>query len=158
MTATKTVSIANGSRSETGFTLMQLLIVVAVVGIVSAAAVLGIASAKQRIRLTNSSRLLASYLEKARVDSVRRHPQNSDDMSGLTMLNSNTYRVKMDFDGAGVMETKDFTLDSGSVFETDPISLIFDWRGRLVDLPITEIKVSIAMQWGTDPNDQRIVD
>jgi len=145
-------------KAQHGFSLMQLLITVAVVGIVSAFAVYGIASARQRIRLTNSSRLLASYVEKARVDSVRRHPTNPDLMAGVEVLNTTTYRVKMDFDGDGFVETKDFNLDDGVVFATDPIALAFDWRGRLVDLPLTEIKVSIAMQWGDDPNDQRVVD
>jgi hypothetical protein len=144
--------------AQSGFSMMQLLITVAVVGIVSGLAVFGIASARQRIRLTNSSRLLASYVEKARVDSVRRHPLDPNLMAGVEVLNATTYRVKMDFDGDGVIETKDVNLDEGVVFATDPIALVFDWRGRLVDLPLTEIKVSIAMQWGDDPNDQRVVD
>ena len=144
--------------AQSGFSMMQLLITVAVVGIVSGLAVVGITSARQRIRLTNSSRLLASYVEKARVDSVRRHPTDPNLMAGIEVLNTTTYRVKMDFDGDGFVETKDFNLDEGVVFATDPIALVFDWRGRLVDLPLTEIKVSIAMQWGDDPNDQRVVD
>jgi hypothetical protein len=138
--------------------MMQLLITVSVVSIVSGLAFMGITSARQRIRLTNSSRVLASYVEKARVDSVRRHPMTSDLMAGIEVLDRTTYRVKMDFDSNGTVETKDVTLDSGVVFATDPIALAFDWRGRLMDLPLTEIKVSIAMQWGTDPSDQRIVD
>ncbi|HEU4766743.1 MAG TPA: hypothetical protein VFS77_05190 [Pyrinomonadaceae bacterium] len=146
------------SKSQHGFSLMQLLITVGVVAIVSAFAVYGIASARQRIRLTNSSRMLASYVEKARVDSVRRHPTDPDLMAGIEVLNTTTYRVKMDFNGDGSVETKDFNLDEGVVFATDPIALVFDWRGRLVDLPLTEIKVSIAMQWGDDANDQRVVD
>ena len=137
---------------------MQLIVVIAVVSVISSLAYLGITSARQRIRLTNSSRVLASYVEKARVDSVRRHPMTSDLMAGIEVLNGTQYRVKMDFDGNGTVETRTVDLDSGVVFATDPIALVFDWRGRLVDLPLTEIKVSIAMQWGTDPNDQRIVD
>lgn len=145
-------------KAQAGFSLMQLLITLAVVSIVSGLAFYGITSARQRIRLTNSSRMLASYIEKARVDSVRRHPLAAADMAGIEVLNTTTYRVKMDFDGNGTVETKDITLDDGVVFATDPIALVFDWRGRLVDLPLTEIKVSIAMQWGDDPNDQRVVD
>ena len=143
---------------QKGFTITQLLITLAVASVVSALAFLGIASAKQRIRLTNSSRLLASYVEKARVDSVRRHPLTADLMAGIEVLDKTRYQVKMDFDGDGTVEIKTFTLDSGVEFATDPIALVFDWRGRLVDLPLTEVKVSIAMQWGTDANDQRIVD
>lgn len=145
-------------RAQRGFSMMQLLVTLAVVSIVSGLAVFGIASARQRIRLTNSSRLLASYVEKARVDSVRRHPTDPTMMSGIEVLNRTTYRVKMDFDGDGVMETRDITLDDGVVFASDPIALVFDWRGRLVDLETTEIKISIVMQWGDDEDDQRWVD
>jgi hypothetical protein len=144
--------------AQHGFSMMQLLITIAVVSVVSGFAVLGITSARQRIRLTNSSRLLASYAEKARVDSVRRHPTDPNLMAGIEVLDKTRYRVKMDFDGDGVVETKDITLDDGVEFATDPIALVFDWRGRLVDLPTTEIKVSIALQWGDDEDDQRVVD
>lgn len=145
-------------KKQAGFSMMQLLITLGVVSVVSGLAFMGIAAAKQRIRLTNSARLLASYVEKARVDSVRRHPLNPAEMAGVEVLNGTTYRVKMDLDGNGTLDTRDITLDDGVVFATDPIAMVFDWRGRLVDLPLTEIKVSIAMQWGDDPNDQRVVD
>lgn len=144
--------------SQLGFSMMQLLVTLAVASVVSGLAFMGITSARQRIRLTNSSRLLASYAEKARVDSVRRHPTDPNLMAGIAVLNKTTYRVKMDFDGDGTVETKDITLDDGVIFATDPIALVFDWRGRLVDLDTTDIKVSIALQWGDDEKDQRIVD
>ena len=52
-------------------------------------------------------------------------------MAGIEVLDRTTYRVKMDFDGDGVMETKDVTLDDGVIFASEPIALAFDWRGRL---------------------------
>jgi hypothetical protein len=158
MTANTRINRRRSSKAQRGFSMMQVLVTLAVVSVVSSLAILGIASAKQRIRLTNSSRLLASYVEKARVDSVRRHPMAGVDMAGIEVLDKTRYRVKMDFDGNGTVETKDITLDDGVEFATDPIALVFDWRGRLVDLPLTDIKVSIAMQWGKDPSDQRVVD
>ena len=158
MTAKTRIKRRKKPKTQAGFSLTQLLITVAVIGIVSGLAFMGITSARQRIRLTNSSRLLASYIERARVDSVRRHPMTSAEMSGVQMLSTNTYRVMMDFDGDGDVDTKDITLDEGVVFATDPLSILFDWRGRLVDLPLTEIKVTIAMQWGDDESDQRVVD
>ena len=143
---------------QRGFSLMQVLITVAVVSIVSALALYGIASARQRIRLTNSSRLLASYIEKTRIDSVRRHALNAGEMSGVTFLNEQTYRVRMDFDGDGTMETRDVTLDTGVVIATSPLPdpVSFDWRGRLVGAP--DKKVSITLQYGDQASDQRSVD
>jgi hypothetical protein len=158
MSATTRTNRKPKPMGQRGFSLMQLLITLAVVSVVSGLAVYGIAAARQRIRLTNSSRLLASYVEKARVDSVRRHPTDPNLMAGVEVLDKTRYRVKMDFDGDGVMETRELSLDDGVEFATDPIALVFDWRGRLVDLPTTEIKVSITIQWGEDPDDQRQVD
>ena len=158
MTAKTRIDRRQKTKAHAGFSMLQLLIVLGVVSVVSALTFFGIASAKQRIRLTNSSRLLASYVEKARVDSVRRHPMSGAEMAGIEVLDKTTYRVKMDFDGNGTVETRVITLDSGVEFATDPIALAFDWRGRLVDLPDTDIKVSIAMQWGDDESDQRVVD
>ena len=53
------------TNSQSGFSLLQTLIVLGVVSVVTGLAFVGISSARQRIRLTNSSRLLASYVEKA---------------------------------------------------------------------------------------------
>ncbi|HKZ80126.1 MAG TPA: hypothetical protein VJ124_17765 [Pyrinomonadaceae bacterium] len=144
--------------NQEGFSLLQTLITVAVVAVVSTMALYGIASARQRIRLTNSTRLLASYIEKARVDSIRRHATTAGTMAGITVLSNNSYRVRMDFGGSGIVQTRDVTLETGVVFANDPLSIAFDWRGRLVDLPSTTIKVSLTLQYGTDANDQRRVD
>ena len=121
MTAKTRIDRRRKPNAQAGFSLLQILIVLGVVSVVSALACFGIASARQRIRLTNSSRLLASYVEKARVDSVRRHPMTADEMAGIEVLDKTRYRVKMDFDGNGVVETKMITLDEGVEFATDPI-------------------------------------
>ena len=69
--AVESKTLAKHGRQD-GFTLLQVVIVVLVIAVVGGMAVFGIVQARQRIRLTNSARLLASYLEKARVDSIRR--------------------------------------------------------------------------------------
>src|SRR5688572_27251217 len=124
MTANTRIDYREKPRTQAGFSLLQILIVLGVLRVVSALAFFGIASARQRIRLTNSSRLLASYVEKARVDSVRRHPLAPEDMAGIEVLDKTRYRVKMDFDGDGTVETREMTLDSGVEFATDPIALV----------------------------------
>src|SRR6476660_9317650 len=123
MAANTRINQCTKTEAQSGFSMAQLLITYDVVSVVSALATFGITSARQRIRLTNSSRLLASCIEKARVDSVRRHPMASADMAGVQMLNKTTYRVKMDFDSNGSVETRDITLDPGVEFATDPLAL-----------------------------------
>jgi Tfp pilus assembly protein FimT len=76
---------------------------VAVVTIVSAFALIGVNSTRASIRRTNAARECASYLEKARVDAVRRHGEAS--VAFLT-ANATQYSVTMDFDGNGTTETR----------------------------------------------------
>lgn len=140
-------------RSQGGFTLIQLMIVVGVVAIVGAMAVFGIVSARQRVRLNNSARLLASYLEKARVDSIRRHAMAADQMAGVVIgEDSHSYTVRLDLDGNGTIDSQKITLEDGIVFVGDMASTSFDWRGRFVG---TDTKISYTLEYGSD---QRTVD
>lgn len=148
------VTKPNGHR---GFTLLQMLIVIVVIAVIGGMAAFGIAQARQQLRLTNSARLLASYLEKARVDSIRRHAVNAGDMAGVTFLSATRYQVRMDFDGNGTVESREITFDNGIFLVNNPIPTRFDWRGRFVsDLP-TDTKISFTLQYGTSTN-QRTVD
>ena len=100
------------SRREKGFTLMQLVIVVAVIAIVTTFSVMGISSARASIRLSSSSRKLAAYLERARGDSVRRRA-----WARIAKMSSTVYRVQMDTDGNGTVDDMDITLDQGVTFD-----------------------------------------
>ena len=143
---------------QTGFTLLQLMIVVLVIAAIGGMAAFGIVEARQRIRLTNSARMLASYLEKARVDSIRRHAVNPGEMAGVSFVDSDTYTVSYDMDGNGTLDSRDINLDSGIEIVGNPVPTRFDWRGRFrTDNPeIT--RISITLQYGTSASDQRTID
>ena len=126
-----------------GFSTLQLLITMALVTVISAFGVMTITRARAGIRLTNSSRTLASNLEKARSDAVRRHGFSTVEILN-TAFPQTTYRVTMDFDNNGTTESRDFTLEQGIRFTTPPGSLMFDWRGR------TTREVSIGMAITSD--------
>lgn len=119
------------SKQEHGFTIIQMVSTMAIVAVVSTVGVLGIRKARAEFRLQNSARVFASYIEKARADSVRRHAgtgaEASVEMFGAA---TNTYAVTMDF-GTGVVQTRTFQLEPGVDFFTDPLKVTFDWRGRL---------------------------
>ena len=114
--------------NQAGFTTSQMLITIALITIVSAFALFAIDSARASVRLTGSTRELASYLEKARSNAIRRNAP-----SVVTIVNQNSYSVTMDFDGDGTTETRTISLQNGVTFPAGlvGISATFDWRGRL---------------------------
>jgi Tfp pilus assembly protein FimT len=124
---------------ERGFSIVQLLIVLCIVGIIAGMAVFGLRSARATVGLNNSAREFAQNAEKARLDAIRRRTTTHIEFTGPT-----TYEVTMDFTGDGVDETRAFTLDSGVVLtdasgatmtttSADLPYTDFDWRGRTYD-------------------------
>ena len=127
------------SKEQHGFTIIQMVVTIAIVAVVSTFGVLGIRKARAEFRLQNSARVFASYIEKARADSVRRHAAPGSEASVETFGAATTsYAVTMDF-GTGTVETRTFQLEPGVDFYTDPLKVTFDWRGRLTTpCPVTK--------------------
>ncbi|HEX8173646.1 MAG TPA: hypothetical protein VF543_00840 [Pyrinomonadaceae bacterium] len=126
-------------RGERGFSAIQLLVVIAIVGIISAMATMSISSAQQNMRRENTIREFKGYLEKARLDSIRRHATSTTDRATVTITAVDTYQVAMDFNYDGTKsstEVRTITIPStnrvqfsmGSI--TLPLTTQFDWRGR----------------------------
>jgi hypothetical protein len=135
-----TGSRKNYWTSQFGYTTLQLIVVIAIVTVVSALAFFSIASARSSLRLTNSARKLAGYLEKARGDSVRRRAQTGA-LSSVQLTSATTYRVTMDFSGTNTLQSRDFTLENGVRIESNLATYSFDWRGR----PTTGAQVAILL-------------
>jgi type II secretory pathway pseudopilin PulG len=116
---------------KNGFTILQMIVTIAIIAIVTTFGVLGITTARAEFRLQNSARMFASYIEKARADSVRRHASPGAESSVETFgAGSTTYAVTMDF-GSGTVETRSFPLETGLSFNTAAKKVAFDWRGRI---------------------------
>src|SRR6185436_5174682 len=109
-----------------GFSTVQLVITLAVMGIITGFAVVGITRARSAFRLSNSAREFAAYVERARADAVRRHGQAT-----VSAVNTTAYTVTMDFDNSGTVSTRTFRLQQDVVFTTGIKSVTFDWRGRI---------------------------
>ena len=125
-------------KQQRGFTVVQMVITIAIIAIVSTIGILGIRTARAQFKMQNAARVFASYVEKARADSVRRHA-TSGNQASVEMFGEGTtsYAVTMDF-GNGV-ETRSFELDSGITFGTAALKVTFDWRGRLTEqCPVTK--------------------
>jgi len=122
----------NRTARQHGFTIVQMIVALAIISIVSTVAVLGVKSSREHFKMQSSARLFASYCEKARADSVRRHAASGEEAS-VEMFGegTTTYNVTMDY-GSGIVETRTFQLDPGIQFSTKAKKVTFDWRGRLL--------------------------
>src|SRR6185503_8896740 len=91
---------------QRGFTLLQVIIVLALVSILTAFGALGVVNARARMRLAGSARTFTGLAEKARADSVRRHADGAARAS-IQLLTTTTYSVALDFDNNGVLDAYD---------------------------------------------------
>src|SRR5215510_12232 len=106
------------------------LIVVTILSVVTGFGVMGIKNAKASIRLSGAAREYASYIERARVHSIRSHAEDASERANVAINNNQTsYNVNLDLDGDGVLDTKTIPLPDGVTFTTVE-TIGFDWRGR----------------------------
>src|ERR1043166_1793789 len=134
------------SRQQ-GVGMMELVFVVAIAAIISAFGLLQIRSSRSALRVQNSVRQLASYMEKARVDAVRRHGTST-----VSFSDTRTYSVTMDFNNSGSTSTRTFTfLDDVRIASSDLPNVTFNWRGRTLTSGaacVTTFAVSDTMSHG----------
>ncbi|HSE15808.1 MAG TPA: hypothetical protein VLB46_02080 [Pyrinomonadaceae bacterium] len=141
-------------RTRRGFSTIELLITATILTIVTGFGLLGISRAKASIRLSGSAREFASYIEKARLYSIRRHADNADERANVAINDTKTsYNVTMDLDGDGGMDTRTINLPSGVEFDTVEM-IAFDWRGRtwntVGENTMPNAQVSITLKNGVD--------
>jgi len=123
--------------SEAGISVTELLVVIVVIGVVSSFALANFLTAGRSAKLSGATRTLSTYLEKARLDSVRRHGGASVNLNSAT-----SYTVNIDF-GTGAATARTITLPPGTSLQyslppattsidpaTTPLTITYDWRGR----------------------------
>lgn len=117
-------------RTRRGFSVIELLITASILTIVTGFGLMGISRARASIRLSGAAREYASYIEKARLFSIRRHADTAAQRANVAINDDRTsYNVTMDLDGDGGMDTRTISLPSGVSFQTIE-TIAFDWRGR----------------------------
>src|SRR6266851_8923462 len=140
--------------SDAGISVTELLVVIVVIGVVSSFALASFLTAGKGFKLAGATRTLSTYLEKARVDSVRRHGGASINVDSAT-----SYTVNIDFDGTGTT-ARTFTLPEGTSLRytlppstniidpsTTPLTITYDWRGRTgttVLLTLTDSRTGVG--------------
>lgn len=122
------------SRDPRGFSTVEIVIVLAIIGVISAFGFMRIQSARESLALQNSMRLFAGRIEKARLDAIRRHGS-----AFVEFTSNNQYVITMDFSGTGDPSAqRTFSLEKnvvvtnadGSAIATDDLPTFdFGWRG-----------------------------
>ena len=150
----------HNSSDAGGFSVLELLIVVAMISVLVGFALLQITEARQDLARENAAQQLAAYLEKARLDSIRRHPSTTVQMAQITILDANSYSVTIDANWDGALDApRVIRMPAGSNLQFNapfPRTIYFNWRGRTVDAsgnPPTPHFVSLIHSYGTSTID-----
>lgn len=151
-------SRANMSRArvgESGFSLLQLVVAIAVVSVVTSVGVIGIKRAQTHMALSGSIREFSSYLEKGRIEAVRRHTS----VTAITINSASSYTVTLDtnYDGSVTgSEVKAVTLPTGVTFNTAnitfPATITYDYKGRSTSTNITGSTLTMSNTYGMTTN------
>jgi type II secretory pathway pseudopilin PulG len=144
------------AKNEAGFSVIDLLIVIAILGIVTSFALTTTVRARKHLARANEVRKFAAYLERCRLDSIRRRATTPDQMAQVTINSASSYSVTMDSDGDGTITSQVVTLpvDSGLTFNAPyPRTVRFNWRGNTVDTAGSAVlpnSISIRNSYGTN--------
>jgi prepilin-type N-terminal cleavage/methylation domain-containing protein len=123
---------------QSGVSVIELLIVVAIIAILAAFALARFGTARENFTRRNIAREFKVSLERARFDSVKRHATVCSDMSGVT-VNTTSFDLMTDMNQNGTLEgaetrvvnigaRSDITIVPNGV--TLPFTIRFDGRGR----------------------------
>lgn len=138
--------------SESGFSLLELLIVVLLIGIVSSFAIINLRNSSKTVNVAGEGRILSSHLEEVRINAIRRHA------SASVQLNSSTsYIVTADFGGNGSPSSMTYNLPPGMSLSytlppatastnpsTTPLTIAYDWRGRTTNAVVITVSSNFA--------------
>jgi len=120
-----------------GVSILELLIVAAMIAVLSGFALIQIVRARQLMIRANAAQELVGYLGKARLDSIRRHAVGTAEMAQVSLVDTNSYSVTIDADGNGTLDAPrviSLPVNTDLQFTgTLPRTIYFNWRGRTVN-------------------------
>lgn len=129
----------NRSSTDGGFSVIELLIVMAIVLTVTGLALLSTGQARNKLQLSNNVEVLKGYIERAFTDAHKRHASGGE-RSIIAVSDPTHFNVTIDFDGDGVLESRSITLTDGVRFDYDPAATptaTVDWRGSVAEGSVT---------------------
>jgi len=126
---------------QSGFSIIEVVIVLAVTSILMTIAVITFGGAKTDLQRQSIAREFKNYLERARFDSVKRRAAATADQANIVLTSSRAFTARLDFDEDRVLRANearvvDFTQRSSTqIFVSDaglnyPVTIRFDQRGQ----------------------------
>lgn len=131
-------SLSSFRSTQRGFSVTELLIVLAMISVIVGFAVVSIVRGNRAAYSTGTAVEIAGYLQRARVDSMRRGAKDLNQMAQVKIFNHKFYSIAIDGDGDGNLDVPLVkTLPEQTDVEISgpfPKTFIFDWQGQTVDL------------------------
>ena len=124
-------------QSSRGFSVTELLLVIAMVSVIAGFVVVSLVRANRTSDRTNTAVEIANYLQKARLDSMRRGANDINQMAQVKVFNRRLYSIAIDGDNDGHLDVPlVMSLPEEPRVEINgpfPKTFIFDGQGRTVD-------------------------
>jgi type II secretory pathway pseudopilin PulG len=124
-------------RNARGFSVSELLLVIAMVSVVAGFVVVSLVRGDRAASRTSAAVEIANHLQKARVDSMRRNAKDLRQMAQVKIFNRRFYSIAIDGDGDGNLDiplVKSLPEQAGvEINGPFPKNYIFNWQGQTVD-------------------------
>ena len=139
----------NRLSDESGASIVEMIIVLMIIVVASAWAFMRIVEAQQSARLAAATQEFTAYLDKARLDSTRRHATAVEQMARVSLDGPRSYSVWLDANGDGELDApRVLNFPAGSVsfnVANFPTVIRFNWRGRIADAGGAQISSASAI-------------
>ena len=124
-------------QQQRGFSVTEMLLAIAMIAAIAGFALVSLFRQDRTTYRTNTAVEIAGYLQKARVDSMRRNAKDIKQMAQVKIFNRRFYSVAIDNDGDGNLDiplVKALPEQTGlEISGPFPKKYIFNWQGQTVD-------------------------
>lgn len=124
-------------QRQRGFSVTEMLLVIAMISVIAGFAVVSLVRGNRATYRTNTAVEIAGYLQKARLDSMRRNAKDVSQMAQVKIFNRRFYSIAIDGDGDGNLDiplVKSLPERTGvEINGPFPKNYIFNSQGQTVD-------------------------